>query len=202
MGPVTFERGGRGLQICPNGWRHSGHSAFGCNANNAWRALSQTDTFGVRSLLREFVFGDHDCRKLRELINSICNMSALRLSNEQVIDAVAEMVATRQLQMLEKTSQGDSNARRHVMRPASANYTPSESASTPAQLRQQTSLADMPPAPAQPSAIEENFVANVNQDIQATTLKAAAVNGVPFCEVCEKARQAQVALDTRLASTA
>ena len=40
---------------------------------------------------------------------------------------------------------------------------------------------------------EERFPVNHDQDAQARALEAAAVDGVPFCEECEKARKAQQA---------
>ena len=64
-------------------------------------------------------------------------------------------------------------------------------------------MADVSPAQESPSAVEESFVASIDQDAQATVLKAAAVHGVPFCEVCEKAKQAKkAALDAQLTAMA
>ena len=47
-------------------------------------------------------------------------------------------------------------------------------------------------APAQTDDAEQ-FPANHDQDAQAQALEAAAVDGVPFCEECERARQAHEA---------
>lgn len=200
MGSVTFERAGRGLQIQPTGFLLSGHLPPDRNPDGTWRALSQTDTFGVRSLLREFVSGDSDCRKLRELIGGIGSMALARLSNEQLIDSVAEMVIARRLLVLEKVHDADPSGQRQVMRAATVKYTPSERASTPTQLKHQPSLADAPPAHEPPPAVEESFVVNVDHDVQAGVLKAAAASGVPFCELCEKAKQAKAALHAPLAT--
>jgi hypothetical protein len=48
------------------------------------------------------------------------------------------------------------------------------------------------PAPARVAAAPEDF-AGVEQDSQAAALEQAAASGVPFCEVCEKARKAKAA---------
>lgn len=118
-------------------WGYPAQSPSVGNFDGAWNTLSQADMFGIRRLLRDLVFGDQQCHKLRDLLCETGSMGVSRLSNEQVIDAVAEMVAARRLLVLEKARRADWSVTRQVMRAAMVQHGLSEPASTPAQLRQQ-----------------------------------------------------------------
>lgn len=195
MGPVTFERAGPGLQIQPTGFLPSGHLPSDRNADGAWRAMSLTDTFSVRSLLREFVSGDSDCRKLRDLIGGLGRMVPSRLSNVQLIDTAAEMIAARRLLVLEKVHEADSSGKRQVMRAATVKLHAKRARQQANSVEESAFASRCASCTRASPALEECFVANVNQDVQAGVLKATATTGVPFCEVYEKANQAKAEHD-------
>jgi hypothetical protein len=203
MGPIDFQHVGREMRLQSANWRYPAQSHLVDTTDGVWNVLSHADAYGIGRLVRDLVSGDQHCHQLRDLLGGTGSTGVWRLSNEQVIDAVVEMVAARRLLVLEKSRRSDRNVTQSGTAAATAQHRSSEPASTPAQLMQRPSMADVQPAHEQPSAVEENFVASINQDAQAATLKAAAAHGVPFCEVCEKAKQARkAALDAQLATTA
>lgn len=195
MAGVVFERAGRGLRIHPCGWM-----PLAGRDEEAWKALPQTDVLRVCHVLREFVLGDQDCRRLRELVDGVAGMATPSLLNqEQLIEAVAQLVSARRLLMQEKARLADPTATQRPTLAASGKQAASDAVVwTPARLRQAPVAQDMPRTPETPAApqppAEDGFASGLDQDTQAAVLKAASLAGMPFCEVCHAGSQARASL--------
>lgn len=189
MGPVMLQRAERCLQIRPSdSGRLKSPSPDGPDA--AWRVLSHPDASSIRGLLREFVFGEHDCHDLRELIGASGYMGSSRLSPAQIMDAVADLVASGRLVIRESVRHAGLHAKPLPMRAPSVQGPPGEPAFTPASLWRRTVDPDPLPAPPRPVLAEEDFITHSEHDVQAAVLKTAATDGIPFCEVCNKTERA------------
>jgi len=149
-----------------------------------WHTVLASNAIRVNQLLQEFIVTELECRPLRVLLGEVGRWQIQSLDRQRLLDEVARMVADRRLTLRERLrgagSPGASVAA-HGERPA-----PGALACTPAQLwRQQVANPTVMPA-----VVDPEFAEVVEQDFQARVLRAAAAQGTPFCEMCEKARRA------------
>jgi hypothetical protein len=132
-----------------------------------WLAASMTHTDDM-TLMRQIVAED--------------GWTIAWLSDAQVVDLVAAKVARRDLCLLvaERTASGARmSGLARVMAAAGI-------AETPSMLRSRPDSDD----PRQAVAAMSEFADDMDQAMQAAVLQEAARDGVPFCEMCEKARRA------------
>jgi hypothetical protein len=116
---------------------------------------------------------------LRQLVSKTPGPLAW-MSDHHVIALVAQMVVSRRLCLLAESRV----ARGAELTAAAAPPPPRLAGVTPSRLR-----APRPETAIFPSPIVPEFTQDLNQAAQAAALELAAASGVPFCEVCEKARQ-------------
>jgi hypothetical protein len=105
------------------------------------------------------------------------------LDDYQVLEQIAAMVACRALCLIVPVPRSVS------VQTGSPKVVPPSTGLTPSQYTHR-------PTDSEPiSRVQEieDLAEIVDQDRQAAALEAAARDGVPFCEVCEKARQQQAA---------
>jgi hypothetical protein len=128
--------------------------------------------------LRNFVLKPDEISRLRSLLaEEIFHLH--RLSDHQVADEIAARLAQRSLcamPLVSRTAPPTAVSSRR-----GAEYIPSPQlppAIPPPRVRIPT-----PPAPPEINPLDET-----DHDAQAATLEVASRNGVPFCEVCERAR--------------
>ena len=188
---ATWERAGRRLLLRPmTGPHHAAGDLPGDTPGETWR-LCPSDAFGARSLLRDFVTSDQDFRRLREVTTRLAPVLSTDVSREQLINTVAELIAHRRMALLESVRPHGMVDKPRGQAPATMRQAGGmEGACTPAQLRGQMAPDPPPSAGAAQPPVEDNFIENVAHDTQAVALKSAAATGVPFCELCEKARAA------------
>jgi hypothetical protein len=146
------------------------------------RPVAQCIRFASRddavSYMRNFVLKPDEISRLRALLaDEIFHVH--RLSDHRVADEIAARLAQRCLcamPLVSRTAPPTAVSSRRA-----AEYIPSP----------QLSPAILPPRvriPILPAPPEINPLDETDHDAQAATLEAASLNGVPFCEVCERAR--------------
>lgn len=154
-------------------------------AGQPWRALSfqtpERAEFHLRGLIR-----DADAlRQLRAFL-TVDGMDISRLGDAKVMTALATLVSRNRLVVYELGAPTSSLPRQGNQIPVatplpalSAPLTPPPAAG--ARSPSTKGLSDAAP--------EESALEDIDQDAQAAGLRAAAVEGVPFCAICEKARR-------------
>lgn len=143
-----------------------------------WMAV----TFGGLDEARQFMAAHVEVApRLRQLLACEGDAGVFRLSDHQVLDGVASMLANRELGLVKKVLTAQAKAR-HQIHSVGAGGASAEAVS-PSSLRSRHETAAEPLS--EPVVNDVDFE-SVDQDIQAATLRLAAVDGVPFCEVCEK----------------
>jgi hypothetical protein len=128
--------------------------------------------------LRNFVLKADEISRLRSLLaEEIFHVH--RLSDHQVAEKIAARLAQRDLCAIQWVSRtapptlvSSRRAAEYISSPQLSPAIPSPRVRTP-----------VPPVPPEVNPLDE-----IDHDAQATTLEVASRNGVPFCEVCERAR--------------
>ena len=146
-----------------------------------YRCLSIDQTASAADWLAASMTHTDDMTRMRQIVAED-GWTIAWLSDAQVVDIVARKVARRDLCLLvsERIASGARmSGLARVMAAAAV-------AETPSMLRSRPDLDD----PRQTIAAMSEFADDMDQAMQAGVLEEAARDGVPFCEVCEKARQA------------
>lgn len=148
-----------------------------------WRGTTQ-----LHDCLRDCATHGEARRQMRALLSGQDHLDVSRLNDRQLVMAVATLVASGHLKVMRKALTPQALLKHGIKQMAVVKYTADTPAITPSQGTGRTFEA--PPA-APLIQLEHDFsAARVDQDAQAATLKAAADQGVPFCEVCAKAAAA------------
>lgn len=141
--------------------------------------------------LRALARGQGVLQSLRTLLADEGSMDVCRLNDDQVVARVESLLGRRRLVLLEPASPAPS--------PARLDGAPTPAVEPPAALP--AAVMGRParvvaPAPVETAAAPRTTpdFAQVDQDMQAAILRAAARAAVPLCEVCE--RMARDALAT------
>lgn len=193
MNMVTWERGGRTLHLVPATATLDNSGLLQSASGETWRTCP-ADGFSVRSMLQEFLSSEHDYRKLQEAMAHL-GYSASALSKERLTCAVVELVGRRRLTMLEKRRGSCVSAAPSAQIAATQKAADADPARTPTQLRSALISVQAAAPSSEPTHVESNFVDDLAHDAQAGGLKAAAVSGLPLCELCEKQKKANAARD-------
>jgi len=148
-----------------------------------WEAVMLHDAQEAADYLGSKVSDDESIRKLRSFLASEELTDVSRLNDGQVLDAAATMVSNGRLIVYRKApSVDDSKWRTHTV--AGALPTGAD-AVTPSALRPRLPAEPTPPL----AGLQADAPGDVDQDAQASTLRLAAVSGVPFCEMCERPKR-------------
>ena len=125
--------------------------------------------------------------QLRQLVSD-GRPGAVSMSEEAVLAELGRRIASGALILIAGAAAVPSSAGGAI---ADAGPPPSEPTRRPPTMAPSAALPAPRPAPAPaPAVAEPEDFADVAQDNQAQTLEQGAASGTPFCEVCEKARQA------------
>jgi hypothetical protein len=145
------------------------------DAGYEWEAVHIRDLEDGHHVAR---LGQGRQRELRRLLSIDGDVDVSRLTDHEVVDHVTIKLAQRQWMLFRQvlTAKYPSPAR-GVKVPASS------SALSPSALWGRAPAAVAPP---QVEPVSKPDYAFVQQGAQAATLRRAARDGVPFCEVCEK----------------
>jgi hypothetical protein len=174
FGPVQLRRCDESASACP----YRAHSV-GSNAADDLRlqCLVLENVDAAAGWLRAAVTSADDMTTLRHIVSEDLRMVAW-LSDHQIVDLIAQGVARRNLCLLVSQRDARSTQIRQAAAPPSVatGFTPSQL--FPAAVV----LPETPPEMPEPPE-------DLEQALQAAALEEAARDGVPFCEVCEKARQ-------------
>ena len=157
------------------------------------RALGAQDHHAVRTWLSGFLVDDVQALRLRDVARLGGTVFGLeRLSNQQVVDCVAALVASDRLRVCgrqEVYRQDVKTVGIIAARPGLA------SPSAPLSRTWQAPAAPLPSAPvarqrsgplAPPLPAPTTLPGNVDAVAMAASLIAAAADGVPFCAICER----------------
>jgi hypothetical protein len=142
------------------------------------RCIRFTSQHDAIAYLRNFVLKPDEISRLRALLaEEIFHVH--RLSDHQVAEKIAARLAQRDLCAIQWVSRtapptlvSSRRAAEYISSPQLSPAIPSPRVRTP-----------VPPVPPEVNPLDE-----IDHDAQATTLEVASRNGVPFCEVCERAR--------------
>ena len=149
-------------------------------AGRRFRCLALETPAAATELLLGAVGYASDISLLRGVLSK--DPRALRtMTDSHVINRVAELIASRRLCLVTEVGA----PRRTSSGAPSARPRPRSTAVTPSRLAERASPAVTPSA----APAESEFADEVNQALQASALEDAAASGVPFCEVCDKAKE-------------
>lgn len=178
MYSIRWESGGLQIQL---GYRGHGGGDVA--------PLAVRDIDHARRLLG---FDADNIWRLRALLASGDDVDVSRLSDHAVTDRVAQLVAAQRLELRQwpRHSSGSEGADATGAASAAAGPAPPSATATPSALAPRpgaasTSTAGAAAAEASESAPE--FAPGLQQR-QARTLRRAAKEGAPFCEICEQTR--------------
>jgi hypothetical protein len=158
-----------------------------------WQAQSFRNVDDARQTLSRIVRWPDDMTKIRSLVVVDGWIAANRLSDHQVLDRAAALLAQRQVVLARKVAgalpgKKDEEKEKERPRPSMS----SGPALSPSMLIAREAQARSPlPAPSAPP-VEADLPA-IDQDAQAAVLRQAAADGVPFCEECEKLKREKAA---------
>lgn len=156
--------------------------------DHEWQPVSIRSVDRARAVLEP---GEEQVRKLRHLLAAATGADKVwRLSDHQVIDEVADKLANRQLVLFKKVRSVDAKAPATASAPAAPAVAAAGASPTTTSIKRRPSPVAAPPAqpaPAPPQTAPMS--ASLDQDAQATTLRLAAKDGTPFCEVCERRKR-------------
>lgn len=193
MGSVTLGRGWWSVHLHPAGQSPTPVST--ADPDWTWRPLGASAMNQLRPHLRVLAGAGDGRRQLRQLLADMDDFDVSRLSDAHLVDLIAAMVGASRLTMYERVLTDEAQARYGIQRRVGARYSDAEPAMTPSQ---RSSRSETPPST---TPTEETLPeADLAQDAQAATLKAAAEQGVPFCEVCAKASAARSPAPTAMAA--
>lgn len=150
----------------------------------------------LRPQLRMLAGAGDGRRQLRQLLAGMDHIDVSRLSDAHLVDLIAGMVSSSHLTMYERVLTDEAQARYGIHQRVGARYIGAEPAMTPSQRSTRSDVPLSTPAPTE-EALPESGLA---QDTQAAMLKAAARQGVPFCEVCAKASAARSPIPAAMAA--
>jgi len=149
-----------------------------------WQPLAFRGTEQARFYLSGLTHEAGMLGQLRHLLAIESHLPVSRLDTGQVLDAVAQLLAEHRWVVHHKALTAAAKIKK-AQRQSSAASGPGDSQSvSPSRLR---GASESTPAPQAAAAPETDF-ADINQNAQAATLTQAAEDGVPFCELCAKAR--------------
>jgi hypothetical protein len=194
MNHVRWGHGGRELEI-HRWWCSASALAIEPGAlvqDYEWAPVSFDGVSHARHFLQAH---DDQVHKLRQMLAFDGAGDVSRQTDHQILDRVAARLAHREWVLAKKVLTEEAK-QRYVPRGAPLPLAAASSAISPSSLKPR---ADDAPVVAT-EVIEPEFKP-VDQDAQAATLRLAAVDGVPFCAVCEQARREREAL-TRLQEAA
>lgn len=178
---IPLGRGWASVEVCPTNLPHPPRTD---DPDWTWQPLAFHGTEQARFYLSGLAHEAGMLGQLRHLLAFESHLTVSRLSDAQVLDAVAQLLAEHRWVVRHKTLTVAAKIKK-AERQSSAASGPGDSQSvSPSRLRGAT---DSTPAPQAAAAPETDF-ADINQDAQAATLTQAAEDGVPFCELCAKAR--------------
>jgi hypothetical protein len=164
------------------------HMSAGQDPNYEWAHIEVCGLDHGRSLLRHGL-GLEQAQALRQLLTGEAEADVWRLSDHQVIDRVAYKLAQSRWILFKLVLTAAARAK-YVWRNTPGQHAIRDQAASTVHVKARQ--ADAPPRQLAAAAVESDFE-SVDQDAQAATLRLAAVNGVPFCAVCERARLAREA---------
>jgi hypothetical protein len=185
MNSIAWGVGWQAVQLSP--WWLDYHAATSPDQQYQWQPVPISGAEHARDLL--YAAGA-DAPVLRDALDA-ASTDLTRLPDSAIVEHVASLVADGQLVLLRK-----------VLTPEAAKiptqYGPvmvreSDSAGPESSVKNviKAAYAVAPRAVSTAPPVEVSDFISVDQDLQAAALRAAAVNGTPFCEVCEKARLAR-----------
>lgn len=181
MGSVTLGRGWWSVHLHSAGQEPMATSLT--DPDWTWRPLGASAMSQLRAHLRMLAGGVDGRSQLRQLLADMDHVDVSRLSDGHLVDLVAGLLGASHLTLYERVLTDEAQTRCSMPQRVGARYTAAEPATTPSRLSSRSEAPPPRPAPIE-EALPENDLA---QDAQAATLKAAAEQGVPFCEVCAKA---------------
>ena len=188
MNSICWGSGWQAVQISP--WWLDYNTPQADHRDYLWQPVPVTGQAHARDLLCDPY---PDVPALREaLAGSFANLT--RATDAQIVDHIAGKLADGELVLL-----------RQVLTPQAALIpvqigpiakktvdSPTGDATVKAVISAAYAMAQRP-APAVVEVKPASDFESVDQDLQAAALQQAAVDGVPFCEVCDKARRERAA---------
>ena len=188
MNSICWGYGWQAVRISP-WWLDYNTSDVG-DQDYLWQPVPVTGQAHARDLLRDPC---PDVPALREaLAGGFANLT--RATDAQVVDHVAGKLADGELVLLRKVLTPQA-----ALIPVQIGPIPKKTVDSPtgdATVKAVISAAYAMAQRAAPAVVEVKPAGDfesVDQDLQAAALQQAAVDGVPFCEVCEKARRERAA---------
>lgn len=167
---------------------------YGTQAAMGWTRVAVRDLDHARRLVAASA---DDMWRLRALLASGGEIDLARLSDHEVVHEVARMLAAHRLALFRPAAEAAeaASARAGGGSGGAANVAAAPAAAaSPAPARGRSGNGPSPQqAPAHPVSAEEPEYAAASQDRQAATLRQAARNGTPFCEICELRKAARTA---------
>ncbi len=188
MNSICWGHGWQALRISP--WWRDDNATPARNQDYLWLAVPIAGQVHARGLIGDALPHVQDMRDALE--GGSTNLA--RLNDGQVIDHVARMLADGQLVLLRKAMTPEAALIPAQMGPmlkkeaaGAAGEASVKSVISAAYALPQRAAA--PVAAAVAEAAPAGDFESVDQDRQAAVLQQAAADGVPFCEVCEKAKR-------------
>jgi hypothetical protein len=186
MKSVRWGEGWQAVELSP--WWLDCNAAPAPNQDYQWQAVQVTGQAHARSLIGDA--GDHVASLRAALEAGSTNLS--RFNDSQILEHVAALLADGAYVLQRKVLTAEA-----AMMPVQIGPAPKKVAAGQANdasvksvikaafaMPQRAAAVAAEAAPAPVSDFE-----SVDQDLQAAALVQAAVDGVPFCEVCEKAKR-------------
>lgn len=186
MATVTFQHSG-------SVWRvHNDHvqppaSPQRQDATRMWADRQFGSSLEASQLLRGLLPDTDRCRQLRELLYNDTQAPHLnRMTDQQVITAAAQLLASGRLKVQEQILTPQARPR-HATAGAAQSAASPVAAPTPRSLRPSATAPQETAAPETVDPTDKDI--DIDQVAQAATLTRASILGTPFCEVCEKNRR-------------
>jgi hypothetical protein len=158
-----------------------------------WQAQGFRTVDDARQALSRIIRWPDELTKLRSLVVVDGWIAANRLSDHQVLDRAAALLAQSRVVLARRVAgalPGNNDETKEKERPRPSMS--SGPALSPSMLVAREARSKSPaPAPSAPP-VEADLPA-IDQDAQAAVLRQAAADGVPFCEECEKLKREQAA---------
>jgi hypothetical protein len=179
---LTFERGGQLYEIAGDARAPAGLGSARTRLSPRYEgARVRLDPHGARSLLGGTLGHGRDMGELRRLLGARAGVEVVsRMSDAEVVDQIARRIASHELRVYGMTAP----RRSYFFKAPDA----VDDAVGPQDVVEEEVFDASVDAEAVPEASESD---SVDAAAQAATLRAAARDGTPFCEECEKARPAK-----------
>jgi hypothetical protein len=187
MFSIHWGHGPASMAICPRWQTPNTPSPLttGRDADHEWAPVEVCGRDHARLALGQ---GLEQAQALRRLLSSEGDANVWRLSDHQVTDQVADHLDHRRWVLFSLVLTAQAKARYAIQQVALPVTQPERGASP---FGSKVRGGESSPEIQAPARHPETDFASVDQLAQAATLRLAASSGVPFCAVCEKARQAQ-----------